>query len=127
MSKILMVADQELQITGAYLRDWDEKTQKAMGYCALGILACQTKNVSVNGLVPESTEWIGRTFDIHHGGMYNFIKCPACEDGQSCLDTCSNDKNSPRTGNIGALIVHMNDDHGMVFKEIGKYLKKMGY
>jgi len=127
MSQILMDADQELQIIGDYLKDWDIEKKKAKGYCALGILACQTKNVSVDGFVPETNEWIEETFDIEHTEMSNFKVCPACKDDWSCMEGCSYNKTYPREANLGAIIVHMNDEHEMKFKEIGEYLEKMGY
>jgi len=90
MSKILMDADQKLQITGNYLTGWDEKIQKAKGYCALGMLACKTKNVSFSGYVSETNEWIGATFGIGHDEMYDFKTCPACKDGVGCgLKLCN--------------------------------------
>ena len=125
MSQILIDANQELQIIGDYLKDWDIEKKKAKGYCALGMLACQTKNVSIYGYVPESDEWIRTTFDLGHTD--NFISCLACKDGVGCGECSEYTKDSPRMGNIGAIIVHMNDEHEMEFKKIGKYLKKMGY
>lgn len=127
MSQILIEADQELQIIGNYLRGWDMDKKKATGYCALGILACQTENVSNAGFVPETSEWIGETFNISHDQIHDFHTCPACEDEWSCIEGCGYDTENPREANIGAIIVHMNDDHEMKFKEIGKYIKKMGY
>lgn len=126
MSQILMDADQELQITGNYLKDWDIEKKKAEGYCALGILACQTKNVSIDGYVSETNDWIGATFDIGHD-IRDFKICPACKDDRSCIEYYGHTKDSPRRANVGALIIHMNDEHYLRFKEIGKYLKKMGY
>ena len=127
MSQILMGADQELQIVGNYIKDWDVEKKKAKGYCAVGILACQTGNVSIDGFVPETNEWIGATFDISHDEIGDLKKCPACKDDWSCLEGCGYNKTYPREANIGAIIVHMNDEHEMKFKEIGKYLKRMGY
>lgn len=125
MSQILMDADQELQIIGNYLEGWDIEKKKAQGYCALGILACQTENVSIGGYVSESDEWLRTTFDLGHTD--NYISCPACKDDWSCIEGCEYNKDNPRWGNIGSIIVHMNDEHEMKFKEIGKYLKRMGY
>ena len=127
MSQILIDANQELQIVGNYLKDWDKEKKKAKGYCALGILACQTENVSVDGYVPETSGWIGETFNISHDDIHDFKICPACKDDWSCLEYCGCNKESPRKANIGTLIVHMNDEHEMEFKEIGEYLEKMGY
>ncbi len=122
-----MGADQKLQIVGGYIKDWDIDKKKAKGYCALGILACQTENVSIDGYVPETNEWIGETFDIDQIALHDLKKCPACKDDWHCIEGCSYNKTYPREANIGAMIVHMNDEHEMTFKEIGKYLKRMGY
>lgn len=127
MSQILMDADQELQIVGNYLKDWDIEKKKASGYCAVGILACQTGNVSIDGFVPETNEWIGSTFDIGHIAIHDLKKCLACKDGLTCGEYVGYTKENPREANIGALIVHMNDEHEITFKEIGKYLEKMGF
>jgi len=124
MSQILMDADQELQIMGNYLKGWDEKKKKAEGYCAMGMLACQTGNVDSEGNVKTESDWIKRDFKISRD---DFRTCPACKDGWSVGEYCGYNKESPRTDNISGLIVHMNDEHEMKFKEIGEYLKKMGF
>lgn len=128
MSKVLMDANQELQITGVYIRDWDSDKMKATGYCAIGFLACQTKNVDLNGGIGNEYSWFREAFGINAGEVLNHDRiCPACVDDWSTVGYCGYNKHEPRTATLIALIIHMNDEHEMTFKEIGKYLKKMGY
>jgi len=128
MSQILMDANQELQITGSYLFDWDQKKQKAKGYCAVGMLACQTKNVNEFGDIENEYFWVKSAFGLSHDDVRTFDRvCPACIDDWSCIEGCGYNKDTPKTETVISLIVHMNDEHEMTFKEIGEYLKKMGF
>ncbi len=122
ISTILIEADQSQQITGAYTSQWDQDTRKAKGYCAIGKIACATDSISMYGHLP-SEQWLFTKLKIPKKFKEMKINCTICEEN---LRDLGSDDIYIWEGVLPSYIVHLNDDHGQTFLEIGKYLESIG-
>jgi len=112
MSQVLEDGDQDLQISGEYLREWNGK--KAGGYCAIGLLACASGNVDTSGAFKEGEyHFIHNKYGVPTLKLDEIHKCPECDkEGKKYLKP------------IIRTIIHLNDFHSYTYKDIAKYLKK---
>ena len=122
MSTVLEEADQSLQIKGNYLRYWTGK--KAEGYCAIGLLACKSDSVSDDGSVQGERTFLHEKYGITKKRLNTVRNCPACVDGVPQANSFYG-KTSPKKTHLSAIIIHMNDDHQLTYKQIAKHLRKM--
>lgn len=109
-SEILKAADESKHLQGTYVEGLLESERK---YCALGYLACKKGLVSVMHGSNES--YLNLNFDSPHSILtYYGIRetripnCPVC--GYAYL--------------LAGVIIHLNDNHGWTFKQIGEWLEQ---
>ena len=124
MSQILMEADQSQQVKHAFTVDWDAKTEKAKGYCAVGKIACETKNI--DGGYVGSEMILFERLKIPKKFRHMDIICKLCARVKKPELALGYHRNNPWGGKLPSYIIHMNDDHDKTFKYIGRYLKKLG-
>ena len=114
-ASVILKSATERQCKGACTIGWDNNTEHAKEYCALGILGCKTKRMTTNGILRNSQDrFLEEVFGI---SPYKYLKCPVYD-----ADICELVEDQ-----IAQTIVHLNDIHEWTFKEIGQWLEGLGY
>ncbi len=125
ISTILIEADQSQQTYDRYLAGWDSESMKADMYCAVGKLACVSGSVNRFGDIDNERTWLKLKFKIPFFKIDKNIKCMACVEKKPLLDPVKFKK--PHVGSLPNTIVHLNDDHRLTYKQIGRYMKRLGF